>query len=749
MVRAILLGVLFVFQVSGLDRVPNTTLNMPDGLPDASYTIEDAFPGLTFRAPLGIVSPPGDNSRVFVLEKEGRIQVISNLSSPTKEVFLDLSEQVNPTREGGLLGLAFHPNYRNNRYIFVFYTTTATTSAGSGMHDRLSRFEISPSNPNQALPNSEVVLIDQLDQYETHNAGDLHFGPDGYLYISLGDEGPGGDGNNNSQLINKDFFSAIARIDVDRRPGNLTPNSHPASRGNYSVPADNPFVGATSFAGASVNPSSVRTEFWAVGFRNPWRMSFDPTTGSLYVGDVGQDAYEEVDRVVKGGNYGWRYREGTHPFRGTPPAGMNFLEPIFDYSHSVGSSVTGGIVYRGTRMPELHGDYIFGDYVSGAVWALDVEGGSGSNLRLLTSASGNAAFGRDPRNGDVLIAQVSAGRVRRLVHSGGGSPTFPATLSATGAFADLATLRPAAGVVPYDLNVAFWSDGARKTRWFSIPDTSDDIVFHPTNNWLFPEGSVWVKHFDLELIKGDPSSVRRLETRFIVRNPAGVYGVTYRWGTSTTDASLVPAEGMNESFVIRDGATTRTQVWRYPSRTECLTCHTEIGGFALGFNTAQLNRSFDLGDGVENQIQALSSAGYFTAAAGDPQSLPALKAPTDPSATLEQKARSYFAANCVNCHQPNGTGNGNFDTRYATPTRFAGLINGALLNDYGNSSNRVIRPLSPNHSMVLTRISSLGTGRMPPVGSSVLDTNSIQMLTAWIQSMHPPQAPTGLRVVSP
>lgn len=736
-----------LLNVTALDRVPNTTLQMPNGLPDAAYTVEDAFAGMTFRQPVGIVTAPGDNDRVFILEKEGRIQLVSNLSSPTKSVFLDIVSRVNSGREGGLLGLAFHPNFQNNRYFYVFYT--APPNGDGVMIDRLSRFEISASNPNQAVPGSELILINQVDHTDTHNAGDLHFGPDGYLYISLGDEGGGGDRNANSQLIDRDFFSAIARIDVDKRPGNLAPNSHEAATSNYSVPSDNPFIGATSFNGQSVNPSDVRTEFWAVGFRNPWRMSFDRVTGTLYVADVGQEQWEEVDVVVRGGNYGWKYREGANRYTGTPPAGMTLVDPIFQYNHSTGSSISGGLVYRGSRMPELTGEYIFGDYVAGSVWAVRFENGNASNFRRLTGASGPAAFGADPRNGDILIAENSANRIRRLVHTGGSSPNFPSTLAGTGAFSSLSSLTPAAGVVPYDLNVAFWSDGALKSRWFSIPDTSDRITYHPTNNWLYPEGSVWIKHFELELIKGDPSSQRRLETRLIVRNPAGVYGVTYRWGTSTSDATLVPDAGMNESFVIRDGSTTRTQVWRYPSRSECLTCHTEIGGYALGFSTAQLNRTFNMGDGNENQVQALSGAGYFHITAGNPQTLPALKAANDTSASLEQRARSYLAANCVNCHQPGGTGNGNFDTRFFTPTISAGLVNGALLNNYGNSSNRVIRPMSPAHSMLLTRLSATGTGRMPPVGSSVHDTNGMQLLTSWIQSMQPPSAPSNLRIVNP
>ena len=312
-----------------LTREANSTLALP--LEPNQYATLDAFPGLHFDRPVALVSPPGDSNRLFIVEQFGRIQVITNLNSPNTTLFLDISDRVtSPYGEGGLLGLAFHPGYPTNRYFFLFYTLDTTTAAGTGFHDRLSRFEISPTDPNQALPDSEVPLITQLDEADNHNGGDLHFGPDGYLYVSLGDEGGFGGNYGNSQRIDKDFFSAILRIDVDQHAGSLPPNPHSASSTNYAVPADNPFVGATSFNSGTVDPNQVRTEFWAVGLRNPWRFSFDSLTGRLYCGDVGQGGREEIDLIVRGGNYGWNYREGTAPYSGSPPDGVTFVEPIVD-----------------------------------------------------------------------------------------------------------------------------------------------------------------------------------------------------------------------------------------------------------------------------------------------------------------------------------------------------------------------------------------------------------------------------------
>src|SRR5688572_19706748 len=288
------------------NRVANTTLRMP-GTPGV-YRSTNAFGTNTFVAPVAIVTPPGETNRVFIVEQFGRIIVLTNIgaANPGRATFLNLTDRVRFGGEQGLLGLAFHPGYATNGYFYVSYIYPP---AGT-RYGRLSRFQVSASDPNAAVAASEQVLIQQVDDAANHNAGDLHFGSDGYLYMSLGDEGNADDSLNNSQTITKDFYSAIMRIDVDKRPGSLTPNPHPANTNNatmsfnYAIPADNPFVGATTFNGLPVNPANVRTEFWAVGLRNPWRMSFDPVTGYLWCGDVGQNLYEEVDIIVRGGNYG-------------------------------------------------------------------------------------------------------------------------------------------------------------------------------------------------------------------------------------------------------------------------------------------------------------------------------------------------------------------------------------------------------------------------------------------------------------
>jgi uncharacterized repeat protein (TIGR03806 family) len=717
---------------SPLQRQPNVSLRLPASPPTLGFTSERWMTGQGLVDPIAITTPPGETNRLFILEQPGRVLVVTNLDVPTRTVFMDITNRVLFGGEQGLLGIAFHPGYATNRFFFLFYTTRV----GGVRFDRLSRFETSPTDPNVGLSESELVLIHQRDDAENHNGGDLHFGPDGYLYVSLGDEGAGDDSLMNSQRIDKDFFAGILRIDIDKRPGSLPANVHAASSTNYAIPADNPFVGVTNFNGRAVNPSQVRTEFWAVGLRNPWRMSFDRPTGRLYVGDVGQGAREEIDIVTRGGNYGWNYREGkiARPGSPAPPAAFTAIDPIHDYPRSQGLSVTGGLVYRGQRLSQLFGAYLFADYGSGNIWALRYTEGKPVSVQLLTNDRDLVAFGVDPRNGDILMADLGEDRIKRLVYNDQpmGDP-FPLLLSETGAFADLLTLQPNPGIVPYDLNVPFWSDHAQKQRWFTVPDMNQFISFSRTGNWAFPTGTVWVKHFELQLTNGVPQSTRRLETRFIVRDTNGVYGITYRWDETQTNAVLVAEQGMDESFLISDGGITRTQIWHYPSRSECLACHTDAGGLAVGFNTAQLNRDVNYGEAVANQIEALNAAGYFSTNITGIHTLPALAPTADNSHSLEYRVRSYLAANCAQCHQPSGPGLAFFDARISTPTLAAGLINGPLNNFGSDPANRVIKSGSPEQSMLLKRISTRGPGQMPPIDSTVVDTNAIQLVNAWIQ----------------
>jgi uncharacterized repeat protein (TIGR03806 family) len=313
------------------------------------------------------------------------------------------------------------------------------------------------------------------------------------------------------------------------------------------------------------------------------------------------------------------------------------------------------------------------------------------------------------------------------------SPTsIPATLSATGAFADLATLTPSPGLVPYAPNVSFWSDYAQKSRWFCIPNSTDKITFSADGHWAFPTGMVWVKHFDLPNERTNPSGPHRhIETRFLIKTTDDILGVTYKWREDQSDADLVADYGEDVFYTVLVNGQPTSQRWHYPSRYECMECHAPVAGYSLGFNTRQMNAPMVYGTQTQNQIQALSDAGYFTAPVSGVNNLPALAKASDTSQSLEWRVRSYFAANCVQCHQPGGKSNANWDARPTTPTDSAEIINGRL-NYYGDSmANHFAVPGDPGHSMVLKRLSD-EEPRMPPIATTELDPEAIQLVTDWI-----------------
>ncbi len=762
--------------VSDAARLPMPHAAMPSSPPPQQISLADAFPGRTFAAPLGMATPPGETNRLFIFEKGGDIEVIPNLAAPSNSIFLNLDALVNgrtgapaevfqTSSEQGLLGLAFHPNYAANRRFFVVYSLTV----GGNRVQRLSEFTTSPSNPNLALTNSERVFLQQPNDAENHNGGDLHFGPDGYLYMSWGDEGNANDTLDNSQTITKDFWSSITRIDVDLEPqdytandggpgddANLRPNLsqapdvHPAivldgsANPRYEVPADNPWVGATNFLGSPVTATNVRTELYAVGLRNPWRMSFDPATGALWCADVGQNAREEVNRIVRGGNYEWAFREGflTGPKWNSPSRPTNWTgshPPVWDYTRGSGTlqgfSVTGGVVYRGNRIPSLAGKYIFADYVSGHVWSLD-DSVSPVAVERIAGEGGIAAFGRDPSNGDVLLADLDSGVIRRLTAqavSGG----FPATLGATGLFADPTALVPNPGLVAYDVNLPFWSDHAKKRRWFGVPTTSPLMAFSREGNWTYPDGTIWVKHFDLETTRGNPATARRLETRVLVRNAAGAYGVSYRWNTNGTVATLADAAGEEFDLNITDSGAPSVQRWRIPSQAECMTCHSPQAGHALSFRTRQLNRPGEIAGVPENFIRRLFDAGYLSGIDATAPDLPRHVAPTESAYSLEARARSYLAVNCSYCHNAGGTVPANWDVSAHLKLFDTGIINTPSPSPL-NPGDRLIVPGNDTNSIIVNRAAARnGYSRMPPLASSVVDTNGVQLLIDWIRSELP------------
>ena len=721
-------------------RAANTTLNLPAELPLGAYELIETLPGSTFAVgPVHLTAPPGVTNELYAVEQNGLIRRISPWGAPphASNVFLDITDRVRALHgEEGLLGLAFHPNYETNGWFFVFYTIEAPTPDHWQHDDVLARFTRNPNNPTIADPASEVVLFRQPNNMwgVNHNAGDLHFGPDGYLYLSLGDSGY----NMESQIIDDGFFGGVLRIDVDERPENLLPNPHTNPLGPYRVPADNPYVDATHFNGLPINTATLRTEFYAAGLRNPWRMSVDPLTGEIILGDVGEGDWEEINYIVPGGNYGWPYREGPDPHIGTPPPGAAFIEPIYAYGRTDGLSVIGGFIYRGTALPELVGHYLYSDWGNGDIYALLPDGTNAVTPTALTSGEsgfGPTSLAPDPINGDLLVTRNGWDRgVKRLVRSAGGTvPAIPERLSETGAFADLATLTPEAGIVPYDLNLPFWSDGALKSRWVSLPDTNQTFTSSLVGPWSAPSGTVWVKHFDLELTNGVPASTRRIETRFLVRTGTGAYGLSYRWNEDQTDADLVDEAGLSEPVTVLEAGVPIHFQWRYPGRAECLTCHTPQAGHALGFSTDQWNRDRAYGTVTTNQILAFAAMGYLDPPPGPAISWPRLAPADDDTVDLGFRVRSYLQANCVYCHGNGGVAQ--WDARWWPPLEDAGLIEAPVGRILDDPTARIVARGDLARSMLLNRINRRGAHQMPPLASERIDTQAVALVSAWITQL--------------
>jgi glucose/arabinose dehydrogenase len=351
-----------------------------------------------FSTPLDIKQPNDNSGRLFVVEQGGRIQIIESNGTRAVTPFLNVTalQGFESGGEEGLLGLAFHPQYAQNRRFFVNYTRRISGQ----LQTVIAEFAASAANLEFADPATQKILLVINQPFNNHNGGGLNFGPDGFLYIALGDGGSEGDPQCNGQNINT-FLGKILRIDVD---------SAPAAGKAYAIPSTNPFVGQVSGL----------AEIWLYGLRNPFRFSFDTTTNLLWIGDVGQDSWEEVDRLTPqqgGANLGWNIREGLHPFITTcAQTGTALTDPIFNYDHSQGDeAITGGYVYHGTKAPALAGLYVFGDFISGRVWELtqDNLGNLSHALLVNTAANDVSAFGQD-QSGELYIARYSSGTVVRL-----------------------------------------------------------------------------------------------------------------------------------------------------------------------------------------------------------------------------------------------------------------------------------------------------------------------------------------------
>jgi glucose/arabinose dehydrogenase len=362
-------------------------------IPDLDFEV--AFPDVRFDRPVAIAHPPDGTERLFIVEQKGRVLWFNTKDAKKAEVALDIRDKVlSSGNEEGLLGIAFHPKFKSNHEVFLQYSFPKLDEKkrrDPNTRNILARFVMDVAH-QKILAESEKVVLEVKQPYENHNGGVLQFGPDGHLYIGLGDGGSANDPHGNGQNL-KTMLGKFLRIDVD----------HPADGKAYGIPKDNPFVGR----------DDALPEIWCYGMRNPWGYHFDRKTGELWSADVGQDKWEEIDIIKKGANYGWNFREGKHEFK---PGGQgSFEEPIVEHPHGQSNSVTGGCVYRGSRLKELDGLYLYGDFVTGNMWALRWDGKRVVEDKLVFEFKMKqiATFGED-KDGDVYWATFTDGRLYRF-----------------------------------------------------------------------------------------------------------------------------------------------------------------------------------------------------------------------------------------------------------------------------------------------------------------------------------------------
>jgi uncharacterized repeat protein (TIGR03806 family) len=572
-----------------------------------------------------------------------------------------------------------------------------------------------------------------------HNGGDLEFGLDGMLYVTSGDGTSDSDTNLRGQDLTQ-MTSKVLRIDVD----------HPAAGQNYSVPPDNPFVGQ----------AGVVPETWAYGLRNPWRLTVDPRTGHIWVGNNGQDLWEQVYFVRKADNFGWSVYEGSHIFYANRTMGPQPLAlPAAEHHHSEARSMTGGVVYHGQKLPELRGAYIYGDHSTGRIWGIRHDGHKVTWHTLLADTTFNiSGFGLDS-HGELLVADHRAAGEGAYYYLEPTPPqtatsTFPRKLSQSGLFASVKDHAMQPGVISYSVNSPLWSDGASKERFFAVPEhTAADfkIDFSKKNGWDFPDETVLIKSFSLDTTVGDSSNRRWIETRFLTKQGGEWAGYSYLWNKEQTDADLVAAEGLDCEYEIRVPHSSehpggiRTLKWRYPSRVECMVCHSRAANFVLGPSTAQMNKDHDYGGTVEHQFRVLEQLNLLktkggNAAAVDPTKLPRLANPYDDRESLEARARSYLHANCSICHVQAGGGNAQIDLEYsASPKRMNVLDVVPLHHKFGLSDARLIAPGHPERSVLLYRLAhrGKGSGQMPQLATNVVDERAVKLLEDWIRSLRP------------
>lgn len=646
-------------------------------LPDPSIVVLENVFGTNVEGAVALVEHPTE-ARFYLVVKSGQIYTFTPDDTDLEEV-VDIEDALVIAGEAGLLDLALHPDFANNRYAYLSYNAPRD---GDEMLSRISRVEFSADGLSIDR-NTELTILEVDQPYSNHNGGDIGFGPDGMLYIGFGDGGSAGDPQGNGQNTDT-ILGSMLRIDVD-------------AGDPYAIPADNPFADG---GGAP--------EIYAWGLRNPWRWSFDRTTGDLWLGDVGQHRWEEVDRVVRGGNYGWGLKEGPECI-GVDTCAGDFIDPVAAYRNSGSASVVGGAVLRESNVPDLEGSFVYSDFYDGSIWAVPADGSAdaeivGAGARMVSSWT-------LAKDGTLYGTNYSGGIVRLVP----GDPTpavdeTPRKLSETGCIDMDDPSAPLPWLLAFDVNLPFWSDGADKQRMVAVPE-GERASIADSGLVRWPVGTVLVKSF-----AQDDALV---ETRLLVRDGTGWVGYGYAWDEDGTDATLVQDE------------TIAANGWIFPGIRGCPACHTDDAGGPLGTTVAQLDRTITRDDASVDQLADLVARGVI-ANPGDVDPLPQ---PGD-DAPLETRVRAYLDVNCSPCHREEGTGGrADLDLRAAVALADTGLCGEPSAGELGLDMPRIVVPGDPDRSILVARIGAPGDARMPPLATAVVDEEGTALVRTWIEQL--------------
>jgi len=730
-------------------------IGSPD--PPAPYSVEETFTNIDWTTPIFALREPG-TGQLFFIENSAREAVFETVSevtvakeakadevhdgvTPNEDEVTDDDDkskepvEISPAVPARILrvpdnpdaietevvlelyarevyAVAFHPNYEQNGQIFI----SGKFSVNEKLTNRVSRYTVSREAPYLCDTESEETIVEW--ESTGHDGGGVVFGQDGMLYVTTGDGTTDSDTWLTAQDVTR-LQGSVLRIDVD----------HPAKGQPYSIPDDNPFV----------DLEGARGEIWAIGLRNPWRMSIDEQTGQIWVGENGQDLWEFAHLVRRAANYGWSVYEGSHPFylhRQLGPA--EFVAPTVEHSHSEFRSLAGGVVYYGDQLPELNGTYIYGDYSTGAIWGARHDGEELTWHRQLARTTLNIVGFANTPSGNLLILDYT-GSIYRLVTSPplDQPHEFPHRLSETGIFTSVEDHELQAGMIPYAINAPGWIDGAQAERYMGLPGETQ-ITRDAQGNWTFPEGAVLIQTLSTPDSSRSNGGQRRLETRLLTLQQDVWAGYSYRWNEDQSDATLVDASG-EQVDLAKDPSAASPEMshWRIPSRLECMSCHSRAALFALGLNDLQMDRDVVYFGERQNQLARFKELGLFANDTELPlEDRPELVDPYDSTQSLHARARSYLHTNCSVCHTNAGGGNSRIMLGITEKDENMRLISAHPQHaTFSILQPLLVAPGEPERSVLYHRLSRRGPGQMPPRGSDIVDTRAVELIREWIAQM--------------